>query len=131
MKSTLDCVRKSIQSLRLKFTQESLHFRPELFNGIQIRTIRRKINVSNTRAVQQIFHYLCMVRLHIIHYEDRIAVQMRKQISSRYRLNLSTVVPPEKLVYRSVPSNWMDDRMVVFLGLESGAESTALLPPNE
>lgn len=27
------------------------------------------------------FHRLCMVRLHITRYEDRIAVQMRQQIS--------------------------------------------------
>ena len=33
------------------------------------------------RQVQQISHCLCMVRLHIIHYENRISVQMRQQIS--------------------------------------------------
>ena len=43
------------------------------------RTIRRKINVSNTGTVQQFFYRLCMVRLHIIHCEDRIIVQMRRQ----------------------------------------------------
>ena len=71
----LDCVRKSIQSPHLEFKQESLHLRPELFNGLQVRTIRWKVNVSNTRTVQQIFYCLCMVRLHII---NRISVQLRQ-----------------------------------------------------
>ena len=75
----LDRVRKSIQSPRFEFMKESLHLRPELFNGIQVRTIRWKVNVSNTRTVQQIFYCLCMVRLHIIHHKDRIAVQLRQQ----------------------------------------------------
>ena len=61
LKSTLYRVRKSIQGPCLEFTKESLHLRPELFNRIQIRTIRWKIDVSNTGAVQQISHCLCMV----------------------------------------------------------------------
>mgnify|MGYP006956347157 CR=1 FL=1 len=81
MKSTLDRIWKSIQRPCFEFAQKSLYLRPELFNGIQIGTIRWNINISNTGTVQQIFRYLCMVRLHIIHYENRIAVQMRKQIS--------------------------------------------------
>lgn len=75
----LDRIRKSIQSPHLEFKQESLHLRPELFNGIQVRTIRWKVNVSNSRTVQQIFYCLCMVRLHIIHHKDRIAVKLRQQ----------------------------------------------------
>ena len=35
---------------------------------------RWKIDVSNLRAVQQIFYCLCMVQLHIIHYENRVSV---------------------------------------------------------
>ena len=79
LKSTLYRVRKSIQGPCLEFTKERLHRRPELFNRIQIRTIWWKINVSNTGAVQQISHCLCMVRLHIIHHKDRIAVKLRQQ----------------------------------------------------
>ena len=74
VKSILNRIWKSIQRPRLEFTKESLHLRPKFFNGIQIRTIRWKIDVSNLRAVQQIFYCLCMVRLHIIHYENRISV---------------------------------------------------------
>ena len=80
VESILNRIWKSIQRPRLEFTKERLHLRPELFNGIQIRTIRWKIDVSNLRAVQQIFYCLCMVRLHIIHHEDRIAVQMGQQL---------------------------------------------------
>ena len=39
LKSTLDCIRKSIESPCLDFTQESLHLRPEFFNRIQVWTI--------------------------------------------------------------------------------------------
>ena len=74
VESILNRIWKSIQRPRLEFTKESLHLRPELFNRIQIRTIWWKINVSNLRAVQQIFYCLCMVRLHIIHYENRVSV---------------------------------------------------------
>lgn len=81
VESILNRIWKSIQRPRLEFTKESLHLRPKFFIGIQIRTIRWKINVSNTGAVQQIFYCPCMVRFHIIHYENRIAVQMRQQIS--------------------------------------------------
>ena len=88
MKGVLECVWKSIQRSCFEFAQEGLHFRPKLFNGIQVGTIQWKINVSNTRTVQQIFHCLCMVRLHIIHHENRTAVQMRQQISFQILLKL-------------------------------------------
>ena len=81
MKGVLECVWKSIQCPCFEFAQKSFYLRPKFFNGIQIRTIRWKIDVSNPRAVQQIFYCLCMVRFHIVHHEDRIAIQMRKQIS--------------------------------------------------
>lgn len=90
MDGVLDCAWKSIQHPCFEFAQKSLYLRPELFNGIQIGTIRLKINVSNTGTVQQLFHCLCMVRFHIIHYEDRIAIQMRKQIG--FQMNRHTAL---------------------------------------
>ena len=81
MKGVLECVWKSIQCPCFEFAQKSFYLRPKFFNGIQIRTIRWKIDVSNPGAVQQIFYCLCMVRFHIVHHEDRIAIQMRQQIS--------------------------------------------------
>ena len=65
MKNTLDHFRKILRSPRLEFSQESLHLRTEFFNKVQVRSTRE---VTNS-----------MVRLHIIHHEDRIAVQMRQQ----------------------------------------------------
>ena len=80
VESILNRIWKGIQRPRLEFTKESLHLRPKFFNGIQIRTIRWKIDVSNLRAVQQFFYCLCMVRLHIIHYENRISVQIFSKV---------------------------------------------------
>lgn len=73
LNGVLDRVWKSIECPCFEFAQKCLYLRPELFNGIQVKTVRWKINASNTGAVQQVFHCLCMVRFHIIHYEDRIA----------------------------------------------------------
>ena len=85
VESILNRIWKGIQRPRLEFTKESLHLRPKFFNRIQIRTIRWKIDVSNPRAVQQIFYCLCMVRLHIIHNPPNISEQ-RTAVCHHYSL---------------------------------------------
>ena len=44
MKGVLECVWKSIQCPCFEFAQKSFYLRPKFFNGIQIRTIRWKID---------------------------------------------------------------------------------------
>ena len=47
MKSVLNRIWKSIQRPCFEFAQKSLYLRPELFNGIQIGTIRWKISAND------------------------------------------------------------------------------------
>ena len=44
LKGVLECVWKSIQCPCFEFAQKSFYLRPKFFNGIQIRTIRWKID---------------------------------------------------------------------------------------
>ena len=46
MKSVLNRIWKSIQRPCFEFAQKSLYLRPELFNGIQIGTIRWKMHAG-------------------------------------------------------------------------------------
>ena len=76
-KSEYDIILMDIQMKHMDGMQAAMRIRDMDKNVIIIFIT----NVSNTRAVQQISHCLCMVRLHMIHYENRISVQMRQQIS--------------------------------------------------
>ena len=51
------------------------------------------------------------------------------RISFKYVKNLSAVVPPEKVVNATSPSSRIEDKIVVDLGVFSGALSTTRRPP--
>lgn len=63
-----------------EFAQKCLHLRPEIFNGIQVRAIRRKKNIPDLCFLQQLLYRFGMVCLHIIHHKHRIRVQIRQQV---------------------------------------------------
>ena len=60
-KGTLNRIWKVLQGSGFEFAQKSLHLRPEFFNGIQVRTIRRKKKVSNAGTLQQLRYRFGMV----------------------------------------------------------------------
>ena len=78
-KSKVICIIKGIGRTDAKLSQNSLHFRPELFNRIQIRTVWRQIKDLCSSTTQQFTHRLDMVGPEIVHYHNIPWMESRDQ----------------------------------------------------
>ena len=78
-KSKVNCIIKGIGRTDAKLSQNSLHFRPELFNRIQIRTVWRQIKDLCSSTMQKFTHRLDMMGPEIVHYHDIPWMESRDQ----------------------------------------------------
>ena len=64
----------------LQFSQDSLQFRPHLFDRIQVRVVRRQIEKLNMRRLKALPDALNMMRAKIIHYDNVSRLQCRDKM---------------------------------------------------
>ena len=53
-----------------KLSQNSLHLRPKLFKGIQVRAVRRQIKGLRSGITKQLTYRLDMVSPEVVHYHN-------------------------------------------------------------
>lgn len=70
VKGKADCGIQRVGGADPKFPQNSFYLGPKLFNGIQVRTVRRQIQDLCSSAVEQLTYRLDMMRPEIIHDHD-------------------------------------------------------------
>lgn len=63
-------IREQVGRPDLPFSQDGLQFRPHLFDGIQVRAVRRQIQKLNMRRLKDLTDALNMMRAKIIHYDN-------------------------------------------------------------
>ena len=77
--SLLDGGREKVQAANLPWAEDGFHLRPHCPNGVEIRTVGRKIQHAHALFLQNLPNCFHMVRTHIVHYYDVTRLKSWKQ----------------------------------------------------